>query len=271
MSKWNPAGEDCPVAGDKAEDLMTPIVAGLLALVAIAGGSIIGLLVAWRLPENHREESTRMAVSVSMAIVGTLSALVLGLVLNSAGTSFSLRTGAIETIAMDLLKLDRLLHAYGPSTAHIRTDLQAYTRAKAEELAQSGGHDVGLTTLDRLGALSGAVLGLAPADEREKALYARAVRLIEGIEDSRWLLFEKSRMVMPTSFLVMLVLWLALLFSSFGLFAPRNGTAVTFLLLGAAAISGSIFVTLELGSSRAGFILPSVEPLYTVANLMRQG
>ena len=49
---------------------------GLIAFVAIFGGALVGIFAARALPEHHLSDETRTAVSVSAAIVGTLSALV---------------------------------------------------------------------------------------------------------------------------------------------------------------------------------------------------
>jgi hypothetical protein len=43
-----------------------------------------------------------------------------------------------------------------------------------------------------------------------------------------------------------LTLWLAVLFVSFGLFSPSNGTVVATLMLAALSVSGAIFLILEL-------------------------
>ncbi|MFS8038343.1 hypothetical protein ACI7BZ_15560 [Xanthobacter sp. AM11] len=73
--------------------------------------------------------------------------------------------------------------------------------------------------------------------------------------DTRRALVEKTRM---------LVAWLSLLFASFGLFAPKNATVMAFLLLGASAIAGCVFIILELGTPTQGVIRPSVQPIYQV-------
>ena len=65
---------------------------GLIAFVATFGGALLGMFAARALPEDHLSTETRTAVSVSAAIVGTLSALVLGLMISTASSSFSTRS-----------------------------------------------------------------------------------------------------------------------------------------------------------------------------------
>ncbi|MFG1292112.1 bestrophin-like domain [Xanthobacter versatilis] len=245
---------------------MSSILASLLALFAICGSAVIGLWLAPKLPEHHLTGETGTAVSVSMAVVGTLAALVLGLMVNSASSSYSARTTAIEALAADIIKLNRVLLGYGAETAGIRDGLAAYARAKANEISKpaSTTDEVGVTTLHELEALNDEVLRLEPKTDRERHIQARAISILENMVDARWTLVEKSKMVMPAPFFVMLVAWLSLLFASFGLFAPRNATVMAFLLLGASAIAGCVFIILELGAPSQGLIRPSADPLYQV-------
>jgi hypothetical protein len=67
---------------------MGNVTIGLIAFVIIFGGALIGVGAARYLPEQHLNAETRSAVSVSVAIVGTLSALVIGLLISTASHSF---------------------------------------------------------------------------------------------------------------------------------------------------------------------------------------
>jgi uncharacterized membrane protein len=62
-------------------------------------------------------------------------------------------------------------------------------------------------------------------------------------------------------FLTVLVLWLALLFTSFGLFTPPNPTTLTSLVVCALVVSSAIFLILELDRPFHGIIQVSGEPL----------
>ena len=66
-------------------------------------------------------------------------------------------------------------------------------------------------------------------------------------------------------FLVVLVFWLAMLFISFGLFAPSNSTVVGVLLVCALSVAGAIFLILELDRPFAGLIQISSAPLRDAA------
>ena len=80
-------------------------VIGLISFVAIFGGALLGIFVARRMPEHQLSNETRTAVSVSAATVGTLSALVLGLMISTASRSFSARSGEVTAISIDLVRM----------------------------------------------------------------------------------------------------------------------------------------------------------------------
>ncbi|WP_264046443.1 bestrophin-like domain [Methylobacterium flocculans] len=251
---------------------MTPIFVSSLAFCSIFLGALGGVWIARRLPAPHLTTETRTAISVSMAVVGTLAALVLSHMLSNAGASFTLRTKAVQTLAVDLIKLDRALQRYGSETAGIREDIHVYARAKVAELsttASDGG--VGLENLHRLESISDRIVDLHPTDERAHRVQAQALRLVDEMTDARWLLVERNSLAVPLPFLVLMIFWLSLLFASFGLFAPRNTTVIAALLLCALAISGGILMILELGAPTRGFIRPSVAPMATaVEELARE-
>lgn len=67
---------------------MTNTVIGLIAFAAVFGGVLIGRFAAGRLPDHHLSAATQSAVTVSIAVISTLSALVLGLMISAANVLF---------------------------------------------------------------------------------------------------------------------------------------------------------------------------------------
>jgi hypothetical protein len=240
---------------------MNSILVGICAFAAIFSGAMLGLLGSRLLPSTHLTSETRTAVSVSMAVVGTLSALVIGLLISTANTSFLARSNAIGDLAIDILRLDRSLVRYGPDAAPIRATLQAYTEAKTVELETWRRSDgISVETLESLETVGDQILNLRPADDHHTRIQAQAIRFVEAISDARW---------MPGAFLVLLIFWLAILFASFGLFAPANATTLAALLMVSLAISGGVFMILELATPMEGLVQPSLTPLRTVLAELR--
>jgi hypothetical protein len=61
--------------------------------------------------------------------------------------------------------------------------------------------------------------------------------------------------------LIIVVSWLVVIFVGFSVIAPRNATAVLALILSALAVSGAIFLILELDQPFGGLIGISSEPM----------
>jgi hypothetical protein len=81
---------------------------------------------------------------------------------------------------------------------------------------------------------------------------------------------EQAVITVPESFLMILVFWLALVFASFGLFSPRNATAIVALCLCSMAVAGGITVILEFGSPFSGLIRISGDPMRHALMLIMQ-
>ena len=60
---------------------------------------------------------------------------------------------------------------------------------------------------------------------------------------------------------MVLVFWLAFIFTSFGMFAPFNATVIATLFVCALSVSGAIFLILELDHPFAGLLQISDIPL----------
>jgi len=238
-------------------------VIGFLTFIAIVFGALTGLWLARHLPEEHLSSESRTAVSVSMAVVGTLAALVMSLLISSASASFNAKTDALHRLAIDIIRLDRALRQYGPDAEDVRGLLRSYAETKADELSDDGDPaSLDLRSLLKFEALTSGVLDLQPGDNRQRQAQAQALKVLDSIADARWLLIEKANTSLPTSFVILLIFWLALLFGSFGLFAPSNATVIIVLLLCALAISGGVFMVLELETATKGLVRVSTDPIF---------
>jgi hypothetical protein len=102
---------------------------------------------------------------------------------------------------------------------------------------------------------------LSPRNDAQHALQAQALELSDAVTQARWLGIEHEENSIPMPFRVVLVFWLAVMFASFGLFAPRHATAMAVLFLGAASLSAAIFLIEELNSPLDGFVTISRAPM----------
>jgi len=97
-------------------------------------------------------------------------------------------------------------------------------------------------------------LDLKPGNDAQRTLQSDALRELNEIRRTGWMLVELSETKLPATFLVILVLWLMIVFFGFGLFAPPNRTVNAALLFCAFVASGAVFLILELYSPVNGLL-----------------
>jgi hypothetical protein len=118
-----------------------------------------------------------MAVSVSMAVVGTLAALVMSLLISSASSSFNTKTDALHRLAVDIIRLDRALRQYGPDAEDVRELLRSYAQTEAEELSEySDPSTLDPRSLTTFEALARRVLALQSGDNHQRQAQAQALK-----------------------------------------------------------------------------------------------
>jgi len=242
---------------------MSNYVIGLISFAAIFGGALIGRFAANRLPGHHLSSEIQSAVTVSVAVIGTLSALVLGLMISAANSSFSKASDEVRELSLQLIRMDRNLRRYGPEADDVRAKLRLWAIAKRQELFPKKGQSApsSLTTIEKLESVQDALLVLTPKDERQKYLRTLCVTLSSTLIEARWAL-EQTGQSIPIPFLVLLIFWLAIVFASFGLFAPANPTAIAALLLCSVAVAGGIALIEDLSDPRSGLIRFPSEAMY---------
>jgi ABC-type amino acid transport system permease subunit len=239
---------------------MVNILIGLISFVAIFSGALLGLFARRRLPGDHLSSETQSAVTVSVAVIGTLSALVLGLMITAANGNFSRASDDVRGLSLQVIRIDRNLRRYGPEAEDARAKLRAWATVKIQQLFPERGQvpTSSEKVIQMLESVQDALLLLTPRDERQKYLQTLCVTLSSNLIQARWALEQRSGHSIPVPFLVLLIFWLAIVFASFGLFAPRNPTAIVALLLCSVAVAGGIALIEDLDNPRSGFInLPS--------------
>ena len=99
---------------------MNPLSIGLIVFVCVFGGALFGMFLGTVLPKEHLGSDARDVIKVSMAMVATLAALVLGLLTASANSSLDDKEGELRAAAAQVVLLDRTMAEYGPETAQAR-------------------------------------------------------------------------------------------------------------------------------------------------------
>jgi len=247
---------------------------GLSVFFVIFGATFAGVVLGRCLPTHHTTDETKRIISLAMAVVGTVSALVLGLLISTANNSFIARSGEVTRISADILRLDHIMQLYGPETASAREVLRKYTAQKTADLFPTDTQDQprleNPSTYALLQETEGLLLALHPADNREKWLMDQALMISADIGTTRWLLAQRTQQGTPKMLLGLVVLWLALLFASFGLFAERNLTLMIALALCAIAVSGAVEIIVDLEQPFTGLLRISPQPMHHALEVVNQ-
>src|SRR5438132_14040302 len=104
--------------------MTSSLTIGLISAGCIFGGALLGLWLQGLVPEQHLRDTSKDTVKVAAGMIATLSALVLGLLVGSAKSSFDATNTAVIQSGAKIILLDRVLAAYGPETKNAREQLR---------------------------------------------------------------------------------------------------------------------------------------------------
>jgi len=237
---------------------------GYAVLAVVFASALLGMLIRRKLPESHMSDETKNLVTLSMGVVGTLTALVLGLLIATASGTFNTRNGEITVIAAKVIQLDRLLRRYGPEADAIRDLLRRYTAMRFQDLFPQGSAKSVLQnprTITMFEELEDRLAAMEARSGNQRWLQSQAQALTADLTEVRWLLVEQDVLGIPVPVLLVVVFWLCLLFMSFGLFAPSNATVTVVLFLCALAVAGAIQTILDLSRPFEGVVRVSGRPM----------
>ncbi len=254
---------------------MTEFEITLIVLGVILGASALGIFLRLLLHEGGLDDPTKDVVRLAMGFVGTMAALVIGLLLYSAKGSYEDQRNALEDIAVSLALLDATLDQYGPEAEGARDSIRdvaglMIARLWPENIGEPS--TLGSAEMTEGGhRIYAQLLELAPQGDTQQMLKTQALQIgITLARDRLLLIAQHGTRDIPPLFIFMLTAWLAVLFASFGQFGRPNATVVVSLLLSGLAVSGAMFLILELDRPFHGLIQIPADALKQVyANLGR--
>jgi hypothetical protein len=253
---------------------VSPILVSCIVFALVFGSAVLAMLIARALPEHHLHPESRDAVKQGLALIATLAALTLGLLIAAAKGSYDAQSNAIKQFSADVLLLDRVLARYGSQTKEARDLLRsAVTRILDRLWPDDSGRSANLTPGEARAeaeAFYEKLAGLSPENDTQRALKARALDITGGLEKTRLQLFAQKGSGIPLPFLVVLAFWLMILFAGLGLLAPRNATVVAILIVCVLSVAGALFLILELDRPFEGILRVSSAPLRETLSLLGQ-
>jgi hypothetical protein len=251
---------------------MNALAIGGVVFLLVFGGAIFGMYLRVVLPNNHKDMESRDVIKVAMAMIATLAALVIGLLIASAKSSFDNKVGTITRMAAQAVLLDRTLAEYGPETREVRDLLRNSVAASIDQIwprERAGNVELGAIGRGQgIEELQHKILGLTPQNDDQRWLKTAALQISQDAATARWLVVEQLGSSIQWPFLTTLVFWLIIIFASFGLLSPRNITVVTALLASALSVAGSIYLILEMDQPYSGLIKIPSASLNTALGLL---
>ncbi len=244
---------------------MSSLVIAALVFACTFGGAMAGILLHVRLPEHHRNDNSKEVIKLVMGLVATVAALVLGLLISSAKTSYDVQKAEVQQLGIHLFQLDHILLRFGPDGRESREQLR---RIVSSNIARTWpGQSGGTAALSPLEAqreaeeLYGRVASLPARTDAQRVDQSRALQQLLSLWETHRILDEQAGGSLSWPFLVVLVFWLTALFVGFGLFTRFNLTVSTALLVGALSVAGAVFLILEMNQPYRGIMQISSAPV----------
>ncbi len=242
---------------------MSALLVSTITFAFVFGGALFGMYVRDALPAGHLREDVKDVVRLSTGLIGTIAALVLGLLIASAKSSYDARDTQVKQITADLVLLDGLLEHYGPDAKILRVALRNAVPPMVDRIWNEGnnGKSAPFVATAESQAFVDKIQELKPDNEPKRALQARILSAAADLGQARLSLFAQAHDSIPMPFVAILIFWLTMIFASFGLFVRSNPIVIITFIVGTVSVSAAIFLILEMDQPLAGLLQISSEPL----------
>lgn len=243
---------------------MRALLISLITFALVFGGALLGMFFRNALSDDYLREDVRDVVRLSTGLVGTIAALVLGLLIASSKSSYDARSTQIKQITVNIILLDRLLEQYGPDAHNLRIVLRNAVPTMIDRIwnERDSAKNAPFAASTEAQEFVNKIQELEPNNESKRTLQARVLGAAIDSEKARLSLFTQTHDSIPVPFLAILIFWLAIIFTSFGLFVRANSIVIVTFFVGAISVASSIFLILEMDQPFAGLLQISSEPLF---------
>jgi hypothetical protein len=160
---------------------------------------------------------------------------------------------------------DQLLAQYGSEAAGIRELMRQIVPAAMDriwrEKATASSQNTAFTENSVAEQFSHAIATLAPVNDTQRALKSRIEAASADVARTRLLVFADGDNPILTPFLLILIVWLTVIFTSFSLFVEPHVVVAAALLVFALSVSSALFLIADLNQPFAGLMQVSREPI----------
>jgi hypothetical protein len=238
---------------------------GIATFVLLIVSAIAGMAFRMSQPDPAQAPQATSHLRGNVWFVGVMTMALLVAITFNVRSSFDATARAVHDFGQDVIELDRVLREVGPLGAPARHLLFQFTARTMKDVWPNTspplepGED---QTSKLFNALYAAVSTLHPAEPAQMKAADEAGDAFTEMVHARWRMDERSGDALSPLIVGMLVFWLMLTFTGVGLALPRTTRAICGLSIGALALAGIMFATLDYANPYTGFITVSSEPLH---------
>ena len=242
---------------------MRPLIVSVITFALVLGGALLGMYFRKVVSADHLRDDVKDVVRLSMGLIGTIAALVLGLLIASAKTSYDARVTQFKQITANVILLDLLMEQYGPEAQNLRGMLRIGVPIMVERITNEGRSlkPTPFQSTSDAHQFIDRIEQLKPNSEGQHSLQTRIASAALQLAQSRLALFTQSHDSIPAPFLAILIFWLAIIFASFGLFVRPVSIVIITFVVGALSVAGALFLILEMDQPFAGIFQIPTETL----------
>src|SRR4030095_1714205 len=241
--------------------------------VVLVGVTLVGARLRRLLPAEQLSTDSKDAVKLALGLVSPMTALLLGLLVNSAKNSFDTTRSEVMQMAAKIALLDHVLSLYGVQTADARRALRETVEEGVRRTWPAhGSTPAQLSPNEQMSdAVYAAISHLAPQNAAQQALKTEAATLMTQLAELRALLQAQAVSSVSMPLLIVVAVWLVVIFLGFSVLAPANATSALALIAGAFSVACAVFIILELDHPFSGVLrIPSDPMLKVLAHLSKE-
>ncbi len=254
--------------GDRMHTIRQRLIA---AACGIFVGALLGHLLQALVPAHHLADAKNVITTVQ-ALVTSLLALVLGLLIWTSYGVYAQQQSEMMTLFGQVLKLDVLLDRLGAdgdrARALQREQLTAMRKrfwGRDSDYGPPVPYAVGRAEISRMDKF---FCSLKPPSEEGKAALDQAQDLSISIVLTILLMGRQLRNPVPHGLINSVILWAVLVFCCLGTTANLNPLSVAAELVGALSVASAIFLILEFSQPYDGYFrIPSEGIEHVIAEL----
>jgi hypothetical protein len=241
---------------------MSALAISAIAFASIFSATVLGMLLRSVLPDRYLSAESKEVVSLATALVATMSAVLLGLLISATRTSYEEKRTQVIRMTADVIELDLLMKDYGPEAQPVRQVMRDAVPAMIDSIWRDNASrfrpEANAVPDAGAEAVLAQLMELSPRDGDQRARRDRALQVGLDLAKIQLLLFAQPANAISTPFITVLVLWLTFIFATFAVFARANPLIVVVLFVCALSASSAVFLILDLDRPFAGLLqIPS--------------